>query len=150
MGVPGHLLVPSLPPGNLISGQQSLNPAHIAVARQAQPVTSQQSQPTPQAFGPSGILGPHPSTVASVPNTTTPGRCVFEPYGDQPSYLPHAFNAMSLQIIGPTASFSDVIAQRIFIHSYHPPYLLQQLYFSPITLRGIGDLLIPDMTCYMF
>nr|GEX26185.1 hybrid signal transduction histidine kinase M [Tanacetum cinerariifolium] len=73
-------------------GEQSLNPAHIAAARPDQHVMS---QPTPQAFGPSGILGPHLIIVASVPDTTTPGRWVFEPYGDQPSYLPHAFNAIS-------------------------------------------------------
>ncbi|GJT44449.1 ribonuclease H-like domain-containing protein [Tanacetum coccineum] len=108
-------------PDNLISSQQPLNPAHIAAARQAQPAMSrvsfgyqpptprsgatQQSQPTPQAFGPSGILGPHPSTVASVPNTTTLGRWVFEPYGDQPSYLPQAFNAMSLQYPDPDSGW---------------------------------------------
>ncbi|GJT43822.1 hypothetical protein Tco_0952537 [Tanacetum coccineum] len=59
---------------------------------------------------------------------------------------PTPHDLLVIRIIGPTASFSDVKALSIFIHSYHPPYLLQQLYFSPITLRGIGDLLIPDMT----
>ncbi|GJX90488.1 ribonuclease H-like domain-containing protein [Tanacetum coccineum] len=114
-------------PGNLTSSQQPLNPAHIAAARQAQPAMSrvsfgyqpptprsgatQQSQPTPQAFGPSSILGPHPSTVASVPNNTTPGRWVFEPYGDQPSYLPQAFNAMSLQYPDPESGwYMDTMA----------------------------------------
>nr|GEU54164.1 retrotransposon protein, putative, unclassified [Tanacetum cinerariifolium] len=87
--------------------------AHIAAAHQAQPAmslvsfgyqlstprpgTTQQSQPTPQAYSPSGILGLHPSTVASILNTTTRGRWVFEPYGYQPSYLPQAFNTVSLQ-----------------------------------------------------
>ncbi|GKE62825.1 hybrid signal transduction histidine kinase M, partial [Tanacetum coccineum] len=107
--------------GNMSNPTGNFIPAHMALARLAQPAISRatfgyqpdprvqqrgpttwsgsRQQPTPptQAFGPSGILGPHPGSIAAGPNTTTPGRWVFEPYGDQPTSLPQAFNAMSLQ-----------------------------------------------------
>nr|GEX23336.1 myb-like protein P [Tanacetum cinerariifolium] len=118
--------------------------------------TAQNHPPMQQVF-----RGLHVPLRATGPRPQWVGNYTYTP-GDQPTVIPHAFNATTLRYAdnnkdlgwfidtGATSHLSSDAAPEISIHFTHPPAPARQLSFHPTSLRGIKDSDIPAMMFYVF